>query len=103
MAWHGVAGRGAARQGLAGGARRGGAGQGGAGLGKAGGARRGKTQMTQMTREDPPEAADETEVTEEMIDIGIDVLYGFSITEPTTKEMREAVRAVFIAMMSARP
>jgi len=42
------------------------------------------------------------EITPEMIEAGVSALYGFSITEPTEAEMREAVAAVFRAMCNTR-
>ena len=35
-------------------------------------------------------------ITPEMIEEGIDELYGFRITDPDHEEMRDAVRAVFV-------
>jgi hypothetical protein len=37
-----------------------------------------------------------------MVEAELDALYGFHITEPDCDEMREAVRAVFIAMIEVR-
>ena len=40
-------------------------------------------------------------ITPEMIEEGFDELYGFRITDPDHEEMREAVRAVFVRMLSS--
>jgi hypothetical protein len=44
----------------------------------------------------------EIEITPEMIDAGLSVLYRFPITEPVESEMREAVAAVYRAMSNIR-
>jgi hypothetical protein len=49
----------------------------------------------------PAEAETEIEVTPAMADAGLNTLYGFHITEPDDDEMREAVSAVFKAMIEA--
>ena len=49
-----------------------------------------------------PEKRAEVEITPEMIEAGLECLWGFPVTEPTEGEMREAVKAVFIAMLAAR-
>jgi hypothetical protein len=43
----------------------------------------------------------EIEITDKMIEAGINTLYDFHITEPEDREMREAVAAVFKAMIGA--
>jgi hypothetical protein len=48
------------------------------------------------------QAGAEIEVTPEMMDAGLSALYRFHITEPDDEEMREAVCAVFNAMIEAR-
>lgn len=42
----------------------------------------------------------EIEVTPAMIEAGVDTLYRFDITEPVRPDMDEAVKAVFLAMLS---
>jgi len=44
----------------------------------------------------------EIEVTPAMIEAGVNELFGFSITEPSELEMREAVKAVYTIMESRR-
>lgn len=44
---------------------------------------------------------EDLEITPTMIEAGLECLYGFDITEPRRSEMREAVKAVFIAMLGA--
>lgn len=54
-----------------------------------------------MTDTDERQAGDEIEVTEEMIEAGLETLYGFRITEPSRDEMGDAVREVYVAMREA--
>jgi hypothetical protein len=49
------------------------------------------------------EGKTEIEITPEMIEAGLDELWNHSITEPTEREMRAAVKAVFLAMIAAHP
>jgi hypothetical protein len=46
--------------------------------------------------------ANEIEITPEMIEAGLNALYGFPITEPFESEMREAVVSVYKAMNNIR-
>lgn len=50
----------------------------------------------------PATPADEIEITPEMIEAGLEALYGFPITEPTEAEMRVAVAEVFRTMARLR-
>jgi hypothetical protein len=47
-------------------------------------------------------ATNEIEITPEMIEAGLNALYGFPITEPFESEMREAVATVYRAMNNIR-
>ena len=46
--------------------------------------------------------APEIEISPEMIEAGVDVLFSFPITDPSESEMRMAVGAVFVAMSNRK-
>jgi hypothetical protein len=50
----------------------------------------------------PERPETEIEVTPEMIDAGINILWGFPLDCPTEAEMKRAVKEVFLAMYSTR-
>jgi hypothetical protein len=57
-------------------------------------------ERERMERKDDSNSTDEIEVTPEMIEVGVGTLYEFPITDPDEFSMREAVKAVFLAMIS---
>lgn len=53
-------------------------------------------------RADRPAKANEVEVTEEMIDVGMDCFFDKPGVDPTTAEMREMLRRAFLRMLQVR-